>query len=89
MVTGIRIIKVRPLPDIDLTHILSIEHRASGLSLVEDDHSATLFQRGTPVAHFSLHATCVEIYKEADKYLDHDAGASALESGGISFGVAR
>ena len=57
MVTANKIIKVRHLPDIDLTNILSIEQRQAGLSLVEDDHSVTLFQRGAPVARFSLHAT--------------------------------
>lgn len=81
------ILKTIALPDIDLSRVLSIEHRRRGIQLAEDDHIATLYYQGQPVARWNANQVqVITILAEADKYLSRDAVQSAIDCGGISFG---
>lgn len=81
-----RIITVRPLPNINMDNILSVEHRQRGLHLTEDEDFVTLFLNGSVCDRWNARTvTLKQIHDEADRYLTGDAVVELARVGGISF----
>ncbi len=54
----------------DISNILTAEHRAAGIRLDEEEDTATLSLHGKRIAVFGIHAEIAHIHHEADQAIN-------------------